>query len=45
MLRAPEGSTARLIQLCAAYFFFYVVTGVTVKWFRAAGLGEMQFLA
>lgn len=45
MLRAAEGSTGRLIQLCVGYFGFYVVTGVTVKYFRGAGLGEMQFLA
>jgi hypothetical protein len=45
VFRATEGSTARLVQLCAAYFGFYVVTGVTVKYFRDAGLGEMQFLA
>ena len=45
MLRAAEGSTARLIQLCVGYFGFYVVTGVTVKYFRGAGLGEMEFLA
>ena len=45
MLRAAEGSTARLLQLCAAYFGFYVVTGVTVKYFRDAGLREMEFLA
>lgn len=45
MLRTPEGSTTRLIQLCAGYFGFYVVTGVTVKYFQKAGLGEMEFLA
>jgi len=45
MFRTTEGSTARLVQLCAAYFGFYVVTGITVKYFRDAGLGEMQLLA
>lgn len=45
MLRAAEGSTARLLQLCAGYFGFYVVTGVTVKYFRDAGLREMELLA
>jgi len=48
--RTHEGSTGRLIQLCVGYFFFYVVTGVTVKYFlgsKEAGLPGMtgpQFL-
>ncbi|MBI5532792.1 MAG: hypothetical protein HY898_08770 [Deltaproteobacteria bacterium] len=29
-----DGSTARLIQLCAGYFLFYVITGVSVKYFQ-----------
>lgn len=45
MLKAAEGSTARLLQLCVAYFGFYVVTGVGVKYFRGTGLTEMGFLA
>lgn len=45
MFGAKEGSSARLVQLCLAYFGFYVVTGVTVKYFQKAGLGEMEFLA
>jgi hypothetical protein len=42
-----EGSTGRLLQLCTAYFFFYVLTGVTVKYFTgstAVGLGGMHGL-
>lgn len=45
MLKATEGSSARLLQLCVAYFGFYVVTGVGVKYFRGTGLTEMGFLA
>ncbi|MBZ0268375.1 hypothetical protein K8I85_09490 [bacterium] len=33
MWRTMEGSTGRLIQLCIGYFVFYVVTGVSVKYF------------
>ena len=48
MWRTTEGSTGRLIQLCAAYFLFYVVTGVTVKYFQGApplpALSGMTFL-
>lgn len=49
--KTAEGSTGRLLQLCAAYFFFYVVTGVTVKYFTGKpelgfpGMLEMEFLA
>ncbi len=47
--KAKEGSTAALIQLCIGYFFFYVLTGVTVKYFLARGPGfpglpGMEFL-
>ncbi len=31
--KTPEGSTGRLIQLCAGYFLFYVATGLIVKVF------------
>ena len=31
--KTTEGSTGRLIQLCLGYFVFYVITGVTVKFF------------
>ena len=33
MFKTDEGSTARLLQLCLGYFTFYVITGVTVKYF------------
>jgi hypothetical protein len=33
MWKTVEGSTARLIQLCIGYFFFYVIFGVAVKYF------------
>lgn len=44
-----SGSTARLIQLCFGYFFFYVITGVFVKYFLNTapgfpGLPGMEFL-
>ncbi|MFA6031077.1 MAG: hypothetical protein WC969_14570 [Elusimicrobiota bacterium] len=48
MWKTTEGSTGRLLQLCAAYFFFYVLTGVTVKVFTgpaAAGFPGMPELA
>ncbi|MBI4811436.1 MAG: hypothetical protein HY800_08385 [Ignavibacteriales bacterium] len=38
MLRTIEGSTGRLIQLCIGYFFFYVITGITVKYFTGSAL-------
>ncbi len=47
--RAKEGSTAALIQLCIGYFIFYVITGVSVKYFlgpapRFPGMEGMEFL-
>ncbi|MCK6551225.1 hypothetical protein L6R52_35650 [Myxococcota bacterium] len=51
MWRTTEGSSGRLLQLCGAYFFFYVVTGVGVKYFQGPaasgfpGMGEIEFLA
>jgi len=33
------GTTARLVQLCGAYFGFYVLTGVLVKFFLKSGDG------
>ncbi len=39
MFQSKPGSTGRLLQLCAAYFLSYVVTGVLVKWFTG-GLHE-----
>ena len=50
MLKTTEGSTGRLIQLCAGYFIFYVITGVTVKFFTGSaqlgypGMKDMEFL-
>ena len=34
-----SGSTARLMQLCFGYFFFYIITGVGVKFFLKTGEG------
>jgi hypothetical protein len=51
MFHAKEGSTARLIQLCIVYFIFYVITGLTVKYFLGAadkglpGMHGFEFLA
>ncbi len=45
MSHTKEGSTGRLIQLCIAYFTFYVITGLTVKYFLGsteAGLPGMK---
>ncbi len=42
-----EGSTGRLIQLCLGYFVFYVITGVTVKYFTGTpgqGMHEIEYL-
>ncbi len=50
MWRTTEGSTGRLIQLCLGYFTFYVITGVTVKYFTGSailgypGMKDMEFL-
>ena len=44
MWRTTEGSTGRLIQLCIGYFIFYVITGVSVKYFLGTGMPEMQYL-
>lgn len=45
-----SSSTGRLLQLCAGYFIFYVITGVAVKWFLSGepgypGLQGMEYLA
>ena len=44
-----SSSTGRLLQLCAGYFVFYVITGVAVKWFLSSdpgypGLQGMEYL-
>ena len=46
---AKEGSTSALIQLCIGYFIFYVITGVSVKYFLGGAPGfphmdGMEFL-
>ena len=49
--KTPEGSTGRLIQLCAGYFLFYVATGLIVKVFTGgvsgapARMNDIAFLA
>ncbi|MEO8166958.1 MAG: hypothetical protein ABI623_01835 [bacterium] len=50
MLKAAEGSTRRLIQLCVGYFVFYVITGVSVKYFTGSpllgypGMKDIEYL-
>ena len=48
-LQTRPGSSARLVQLCVAYFTFYVATGITVKYYQGKpplpGMGGMTFLA
>ena len=50
MWRTTEGSTGRLIQLCIGYFVFYVITGVSVKYFTGnpaqgyPGMKEIEYL-
>lgn len=49
MWKTEEGSTGRLLQLCVAYFFFYVVTGVALKYFQGSpkdgfpGMADIEF--
>ena len=38
-LQDKSASTSRLIRLCVGYFIFYVVTGITVKYFLGTGDG------
>ena len=42
--KTAEGSTGRLLQLCAGYFSFYTITGIAVKYFlgRSEGLPNMS---
>jgi hypothetical protein len=48
--KTSEGSTGRLIQLCLGYFVFYVITGITVKYFTGSaakglpGMTGVEFL-
>lgn len=50
MWKTTEGSTGRLIQLCIFYFIFYVITGISVKYFLGSsqqgfpGMLDMQYL-
>jgi hypothetical protein len=47
---ADEGSTARLLRLCAGYFVFYVLTGLSVKYFLGSaaagfpGMSDLEYL-
>lgn len=48
-MKDDDGSTRRLLELCAGYFLFYVVTGVTVKYFEGSaaqgfpGMSDVEF--
>jgi hypothetical protein len=50
MWKTKEGSTGRLVQLCIGYFLFYIITGVSVKYFLGKpelgfpGMNDMQYL-
>ncbi|MFH0777125.1 MAG: hypothetical protein V2A71_00705 [Candidatus Eisenbacteria bacterium] len=50
MWKTTEGSTGRLLQLCVSYFIFYVITGLTVKYFTGKadlgfpGMGQIEYL-
>jgi len=50
MWKTTEGSTGRLIQLSIGYFIFYVITGVTVKYFTGSsslgfpGMKDLEYL-
>ncbi len=50
MWKTSEGSTGRLIQLCIGYFIFYVITGISVKYFTGnsslgyPGMKEVEYL-
>jgi hypothetical protein len=50
MWKTAEGSTGRLIQLCIGYFVFYVITGLSVKYFLGSsalgfpGMSDMHYL-
>ena len=43
MWKTEDGSTGRLVQLCIGYFFFYVVTGVSVKYFQGVGMSDIEY--
>lgn len=48
MFGAKQGSTAHLIQLCLGYFVFYIITGISVKYFlyypQGPKLDGMEYL-
>ena len=50
LLKTKEGSTGRLLQLSIGYFFFYVITGITVKYFTGhadagyPGMHQVEYL-
>ncbi len=50
MWKTTEGSTGRLIQLSIGYFIFYVITGVSVKYFTGSaangfpGMKQIEYL-
>jgi hypothetical protein len=50
MWKTEEGSTGRLIQLCTGYFIFYVITGISVKYFLGSpgqgfpGMEDVEYL-
>lgn len=48
--KTEDGSTGRLIQLCLGYFVFYIITGVSVKYFLGSssegfpGMKDLEYL-
>lgn len=44
MWKTEDGSTARLVQLSIGYLIFYVITGLSVKYFLANGMQDMEYL-
>lgn len=50
MWKTEEGSTGRLLQLCIGYFVFYVITGISVKYFLGSasqgfpGMNDIDYL-
>lgn len=44
MWKTEDGSTGRLIQLSLGYFVFYIITGMSVKYFLQTGMNSMEYL-
>lgn len=50
MIKTAEGSTRQLIEFCIGYYVFYVITGITVKYFTGSpqlgfpGMTDIQYL-